>query len=92
MINLIKMRRKRKAGVPFLIPCCFLYPRQARNLASMHEYFSGIYNFAFCIFHLLHLIMAAKINNEDVSKAWLIITEVLSPAHANVRVIPSSTQ
>jgi hypothetical protein len=29
--------------------------------------------------------MAAKINSEGVSKAWIITTEVLSPKSANVR-------
>lgn len=90
-VNLKKLRRKRNAGAPSLVPCCSCL-KSSKHEIYIHEYFSGIYIFVFSIFQLLHLIMAAKINNEDISKAWLIITEVLSPTHANVRVIPSNTQ
>lgn len=31
--------------------------------------------------------MAAKINTEDVGRAWIIITEALSSKNASVRVI-----
>lgn len=56
----------------------------------MYEYFFGIYNFVFCIFYFLYLIMVVKINNEDVSKVWFIIIEVLFLVYVNVRVIFSS--
>ena len=56
---------------------------------SQKRYYPEIFNLSRLVLwsRLLPFIMAAKINTEDVGRAWIIITEALSSKNASVRVI-----